>query len=78
MLDLDDIQRLSLSKRGGQWCMSASRSGSPGWSVQNQNMVGDLNEYEHGHYPQNVVGDFQLNEYEHGLILDGSLPLSFS
>ena len=43
--------------------MSASRSGLPGWSVQIQNMVGDLNEYEHGHYPQNGVGDFQLNEY---------------
>ena len=28
--------------------MSALRSGLPGWSVQNQNMVGDLNEYEHG------------------------------
>ena len=43
--------------------MSASRSGLPGWSVQIQNMAGDLNEYEHGHYPQNGVGDFQLNEY---------------
>ena len=42
--------------------MSASRSGSPGWSVHNENMV----------------GNFQLNEYEHGLGLDESLPLSLS